>query len=73
MTELTMLSWKHGLQTVSLIKAVKQYSTGSLVKAKGEIERLLAGEAVVLSFASEALRNEFQAKAESYGVVFLLG
>jgi hypothetical protein len=53
MTTLTMTSWKKGLQTVSLIEAVKQHSTGSLIEAKAEVERLLAGEAVTLEFSSE--------------------
>jgi hypothetical protein len=70
MTRLTMISWKKGLQTVSLMEAVKRYSTGSLIKAKAEVERLLAGEIVTLEFTSEAARDEFRKKAEAFGVVF---
>lgn len=69
MSMLTMRSWKKGLQAVSLIGAVKEYSTESLGQAKAEVERLLAGEAVTLSFLSEAARNEFKKKAESLGAI----
>lgn len=67
---LTMISWKKGAQTVSLIEAVKNYSTGSLIQAKVEVERLLAGEAVTLEFTSESARDEFRRKAETLGAVF---
>jgi hypothetical protein len=70
MTTLTMTSWKKGLQTVSLIEAVKEYSTGSLVRAKAEVERLLAGEAVTLRFSSESVKEEFRKKAERCGAIF---
>jgi hypothetical protein len=70
MKTLTMTSWKPGLQTVSLIEAVKQYSTGSLVLAKSEVERLLDGEAVVLEFPSDSDKDEFRKKAEAFGVIF---
>lgn len=69
MTTLAMRSWKKGLQVVSLIEAVSQYSTGSLVLAKAEVERLLTGEAVTLSFSSEKTKSEFRMKAETLGVV----
>jgi hypothetical protein len=69
MTTLTMRSWKKGLQTVSLIGAVKEYSTGSLGQAKAEVERLLAGEAVTLKFLSESAKREFKKKAESLGAI----
>jgi len=70
MTTLTMISWERGLQVISLIDAVKQYSTGSLIRAKVEVDRLLAGEAVILEFESESAKNEFQRKAETLGVAF---
>ena len=70
MTTLTISSWQKGLQTVSLIEAVKQYSTGSLIRAKAEVERLLAGQSVTLQFASESDKNEFRRKAEALGATF---
>jgi len=70
MITLVMKSWKKGLQTVSLVQAVKQYSTGSLIKAKFEVDRLLSGESVTLQFASEAERDDFKTKAEVFGVIF---
>jgi hypothetical protein len=70
MTTLKMISWKKGLLAVSLIEAVKQHSTGSLIRAKAEVERLLAGDAVILEFSSESAKDEFRKKAESLGVIF---
>jgi hypothetical protein len=64
-----MKSWKKGLQTVSLIEAVRQHSTGSLAQAKVEVERLLVGEMVTLTFSSETAKSEFKTKAEAYGVI----
>ena len=70
MTTLTMTAWKKGLQVISLTEAVKQYSTRSLIRAKAEVERLLAGEAVTLEFASESDKNEFRRRAEALGAIF---
>lgn len=70
MTTLTMTSWKKGLQTVSLIEAVKLHSTGSLIRAKAEVELLLAGQSVTLEFASDAAKDEFRRKAEALGAIF---
>ena len=70
MKELVMISWKTGTQVVSLIEAVKEYSTGSLIKAKADVERLLSGHPVTLRFATETAMEEFRWKAEGFGVVF---
>ncbi len=70
MMHLTMKSWNKGLQTVSLIELVKQSSTGSLIRAKAEVERFLAGSAVTLEFASRDLMDEFKSRAITYGVIF---
>jgi hypothetical protein len=69
MTTLEMTSWKEGLQTVSLIEVVKQYSTGSLIRAKAEVECLLLGEAVKLEFETESQKEAFRQKAETLGVI----
>jgi hypothetical protein len=69
MTTLKMIAWNKGLQTVSLIEAVRQYSTGSLIRAKSAVERLLAGESVTLEFDSEATKDEFRKKAEALGAI----
>ncbi|NKI95494.1 hypothetical protein [Rhizobacter sp. SG703] len=53
-----------------LIEAVEQYSTDSLIRAKAEVERLLAGEAVTLEFSSELAKDEFRRKAEGCGAIF---
>ncbi len=69
MMTLEITSWKKGLQTVSLIRAIKEYSTESLVRAKDEVERLLDGEAIRLEFQTAAARDEFKKKAESLGAI----
>lgn len=71
MISLTMVGWKKGLLTISLILAVRDYSSAdTLTDAKKEVERLLDGERVVLEFASDELRDEFQRLSEPMGVVF---
>jgi len=70
MTRLTMVSWKKGLQTVSLMDAVREHSGASLSQAKAAVERLLAGEPVSLDFPSQAACEKFRMKAESCGVIF---
>jgi hypothetical protein len=69
MKTLELTGWKVGVQTVSLIEAVRTYSTGSLGTAKELVERLLAGETVSLAFDSDEKRRAFQAKAEELGAV----
>jgi len=69
MTTLSMVSWKKGLRAVSLIEAVRDYSTGSLLRAKADVENLLAGQRVVLQFETDLKRDEFRKKAEALGVI----
>jgi len=69
MTSITMTGWRRGLQTVSLTQLVRQYSTGSLIRAKAEVERLLDGESVTLKFASDEKKAEFKEKAEALGAI----
>lgn len=69
MTTLEVTAWEKGLQTVSLIEAVKEYSTGSLIRAKALVEKLLAGERVKLEFETEWKKEAFKTKAESLGAV----
>lgn len=65
-----MSSWRIGLQSVSLIDLIRQYSTGSLIQAKIKVDQLLDGKMVSLDFASEKLMAEFKIKAERLGVIF---
>jgi len=69
MTTLTITSWKKGLQVISLTEAVKQYSTGSLIRAKAEVDRLLAGEPITLEFSSELVMEEFRKRAQELGAI----
>lgn len=70
MSTLRMVSWQRGLQVVSLIKDVRDFSTGSLALAKEEVERLLDGHSVVLHFSTDEKKDEFKKRAERLGVVF---
>jgi hypothetical protein len=67
MITLEITSWNKGLKVVSLIEAVKEFSTGSLISAKAEVERLLGGESVKLEFDSESKREQFKMIAQSLG------
>jgi hypothetical protein len=69
MTTLSMVSWRKGLRAVSLIEAVRDYSTGSLLRAKADVENLLAGQRVVLQFETDSKKNEFRTTAEALGVI----
>ena len=69
MITLEIESWKTGLRTVPLIEAVKQHSTGSLVTAKAEVERLLAGETITLHFVTEGEKKSFRTIAETCGAI----
>ena len=68
MATLQMISWKQGLRTVSLIEAVKKHSTGSLMQAKADVEKLLEGRIVALEFDTDAGKKAFQREAELLGV-----
>lgn len=57
------------MQTVSLIKAVKEHSTGSLGEAKKLVEAMLNGSSVTLSFESDESREEFRKLASSLGAI----
>lgn len=70
MTILTMKSWRKDIQVVSLVKAVKDFSTGSLIQSKAAVERLLTGKPVTLTFSSEMAKDEFKRTAETLGVIF---
>lgn len=69
MATVRLVGWREGLKAVSLIQAVRDCSTGSLAKAKRDVDELLDGKEVVLSFASDARANEFRILAEQLGAV----
>lgn len=58
-----------GALPVSMIKAIREYSTGSLKDAKERFDRFLDGEEVILEFSSLERRDAFRAEAERYGFV----
>jgi ribosomal protein L7/L12 len=69
MKTLKLTGWRDGMQTVSLIKAVKEHSTGSLAEAKKLVEDMLDGSPVTLSFESEERCEEFRRLASSLGAI----
>jgi hypothetical protein len=65
-----MTGRKKGLETISLIQAVKEFSTNSsLADAKSDVERLIAGQTVKLKFENESKKEEFRMKAEGLGAI----
>lgn len=70
MITLRMTGWREGLKTISLMKAIQYYSTGSLVTAKKLTEDLVDGEVIELTFRTEKDRDAFRREAEVLGVEF---
>ena len=54
MTEVRLVGWSPGLKVVSLIQAMMDCAGIGLPEAKSLVEDLLAGRAVVVSFADAA-------------------
>jgi len=69
MTKLELIGWKQGIQTVSVIEAVQNYSTTSLVLAKHLVEQVLGGHTVELTFENETKMKEFKRIVEALGVI----
>jgi len=69
MTKLELIGWKQGIQTVSVIEAVQNYSTTSLVRAKHLVEQVLGGHTVELTFENETKMKEFKRIVEALGVI----
>jgi hypothetical protein len=70
MKKLALTGWHPGIKTVSLLQAIRAYSsTRSIADAKRSVDRLLSGEKVVLHFSSEAQRDQFAGIAEELGAV----
>jgi hypothetical protein len=69
MTTLELTGWRPGLNTVALIDAVRTTRNKSLADAKRTVERLLAGEKVVLEFDTEKDREAFRRTAVSLGAI----
>jgi hypothetical protein len=69
MTTLELTGWRPGLNTVALIDAVRTSRNKSLIDAKRTVERLLAGETVLLEFDTEEEKQAFRRTAESLGAV----
>jgi ribosomal protein L7/L12 len=60
MTEVRLVGWSPGLKSVSLIKAICDHAGVPLREAKGLVEDLMAGHAIVVSFTDAARRDDFR-------------
>lgn len=69
MTSLRLIGWKAGLQSVSLVQAMKEHSTGSLIEAKKLLDELLDGREITLAFETEGQRSKFHRLAEEFGAI----
>jgi hypothetical protein len=73
MNELTLIGWRAGLKTVSLIELVRKSHVKSLTEAKSMVDNLLSGKTIILHFDSPATRDAFRSNAEGLGVIFATG
>lgn len=69
MTTIRLTGWTKGLRTVSLVRAVNEYATGSLATAKRAVDELLDGREVTLTIPDEARREEFRRVASELGAI----
>ena len=67
MITLTLVGWEKGLQTVSLINAIREHGDASLPQAKAMVESLLAGQIVAVEFTDVAKKEAFRRAAIGFG------
>lgn len=67
--KLILSGWKEGILTISLMKAVRDYTDNALPEAKELVEELIRGEEIELSFPDEEKMNQFRKLAAEYGVL----
>jgi hypothetical protein len=68
MTNVTLIGWRPGIQTVSLILAVKE-QVGSLKAAKALVESLIDGQEITIQFDDTKVAVQFCTSAEQLGAV----
>jgi hypothetical protein len=66
-TILKLTGWEKGIQTVSLIAAIREHGDVSLSKAKKQVEDLLGGEMVEIEFADPERMESFRRVALNLG------
>jgi hypothetical protein len=69
MIELRLVGWKKGLQTISLIHAVREYAGTPMSGAKSIVEDLLRGQVMTLQFSDRTKMETFRDLAEKLGVI----
>jgi hypothetical protein len=50
--------WERGLQSLSVMNAIREHSDASLSRAKAIVESLLAGQVVTIEFRDEARNGD---------------
>ena len=64
---LRLIGWEKGIQTVSLIRAIREYGDLSLSESKQMVESLLDGRIVAIEFVDLARMNAFRHIASGLG------
>jgi hypothetical protein len=62
-----LIGWTRGMQTVSLIKAICEYSGASLSDAKAKVESLLDDQPVTIEFPDAGRKEAFRNVATGLG------
>ena len=69
MTKVALIGWKVGLNKIPLDLLIKARASLPLSQAKRCVDRLLDGEAVVLSFNSPEEARRFSEEASALGAI----
>jgi crotonobetainyl-CoA:carnitine CoA-transferase CaiB-like acyl-CoA transferase len=69
MNTVRLVGFRKGSRIVSLIRAMRDYSTGTLAEAERLVEKVKDGEKVALEFSTPEDRDAFRALAGEYDVL----
>jgi hypothetical protein len=67
--EVSLVGWRRGIRSVSLIELIRGTTTSSLTEAKGVLDRLLDGQVHSFVFTSAREANAFSTAAEELGAL----
>jgi len=68
MVVVNCVSWRPGLQVVSLIELVRDVRGHGLLQAKREVEEFLAGAELKIVFLDETSAEEIEKRLQALGV-----
>lgn len=66
---LRLIGWEKGLQTVSLIRAIRECGDLSLSESKQMVESLLDGQTVAIEFVDLERMSDFRRIASGLGAI----